>query len=69
MALTAEDKLEIMELVARYNHAQDQDDYDGWVDTFTEDGVFESPRSGTRGGRSCGSSPSTPPPASPTSVT
>ncbi len=44
MALTAEDKLEIMELVARYNHAQDQNDYDGWVDTFTEDGVFESPQ-------------------------
>ena len=44
MALTAEDKLEIMELVARYNHAQDQDDYDAWVDTFTEDGVFESPQ-------------------------
>ncbi len=41
-ALTAEDKLEIQELIARYNRAVDGGDADGWVDTFTADGVFES---------------------------
>ena len=41
-ALTAEDRLEIQELIARYNRAVDGGDADGWVDTFTPDGVFES---------------------------
>jgi len=42
MALTAEDKLEIHELIARYNRAVDGGDAEGWVATFTPDGVFQS---------------------------
>ena len=42
MALTSEDKLAIMELVARYNHAYDGGDAEAWAATFTEDGAFQS---------------------------
>ncbi len=42
MGLSAEDKMEIIELVGRYNHAGDVGDADAWADTFTDDGVFES---------------------------
>lgn len=41
MSLTAADKVEIQELVARYNRAIDSGDVEGWVDTFLPDGVFE----------------------------
>lgn len=51
MGLTAEDKIEIQELVIRYNRAIDSRDAAGWVDTFTADGVFESLRVGTFSGR------------------
>jgi uncharacterized protein (TIGR02246 family) len=40
MALSAEDRVEIMQLVARYNQAADARDSAAWADTFTEDGVF-----------------------------
>jgi uncharacterized protein (TIGR02246 family) len=50
-ALTAEDKLEIQELIARYNRAVDGGDADGWVETFTADGVFESLLVGVHRGR------------------
>lgn len=50
-ALTAEDRLEIQELVARYNRAVDGGDADGWVETFTYDGVFQSLLVGTHRGR------------------
>ena len=40
MALDAADKLEILELAARYNHAIDFADGEAWAGTFTEDGVF-----------------------------
>ena len=43
MALSAADKIEIIELIARYSHALDSGDGDAWADTFTEDGVLESP--------------------------
>jgi uncharacterized protein (TIGR02246 family) len=48
--LTAEDRLEIQELIARYNRAVDGGDADGWVDTFAPDGVFESLLVGTHRG-------------------
>lgn len=41
MVLTVSDKIEIQELVARYNCAIDSGDVEGWVDTFLPDGVFE----------------------------
>jgi uncharacterized protein (TIGR02246 family) len=40
MALSAQDRVEIMQLVARYNQAADARDAEAWADTFTEDGVF-----------------------------
>ena len=40
MALDAADKMEILELAARYNHAIDFGDGEAWAGTFTEDGVF-----------------------------
>jgi uncharacterized protein (TIGR02246 family) len=40
MALSAQDRVEIMQLVARYNQAADARDAAAWADTFTEDGVF-----------------------------
>ena len=38
--LSAEDRLEMIELVSRYNHAIDGRDAVGWADTFTRDGTF-----------------------------
>ena len=43
MPLTAEDREEMIELVARYNHAIDSRDAQAWADTFTEDGRFHVP--------------------------
>ncbi len=40
MAISVEDRLAILELAARYNHAFDYGDADAWVKTFTPDGVF-----------------------------
>ena len=41
MALSVDDRLEIRELAARYNHALDVWDTERWVDCFTEDGRFD----------------------------
>ena len=41
------DRLEIQELVARYNHAIDRGDTEGWVGCFSEDGAFDGVRSAT----------------------
>lgn len=41
--LTFEDKFEITELAARYNHAIDTADGEAWAATFTADGVFAPP--------------------------
>lgn len=50
MGLTVEDRLEIAELYARYNHAVDSGDAPGWVATFTDDGMFDGGPAGTASG-------------------
>ena len=42
MPLSVEDRLAIQELLARYNHAIDGGDPEGWAATFAPDGTFES---------------------------
>jgi ketosteroid isomerase-like protein len=42
MPLTTEDRLEIAELVARYNHAVDRGDGAAFAATFTDDGVLDA---------------------------
>lgn len=42
MPLTAEDRLEIQDLIARYNHAIDGGSPEDWAATFAPDGTFES---------------------------
>lgn len=44
MPLTADDRVEIQMLGARYNHAIDFHDHEAWADTFTSDGCFISPQ-------------------------
>ena len=41
MALTVEDRLEILELLSRYNLAADDKDVEAMVADFTEDGMIE----------------------------
>ena len=41
MALSAADRLEILDLAARYNHLMDSRDAGGWAECFTPDGVFD----------------------------
>ena len=48
---TLEDREEIRALHARYCWTIDSGRYDEWVDCFTEDGVFDSPRFGKHSGR------------------
>lgn len=36
----ARDKVEIIELIARYGDATNREDFDGWAALFTPDGVF-----------------------------
>jgi uncharacterized protein (TIGR02246 family) len=40
-ALSAQDRVEMTQLVARYNHAADAGDAEAFADTFTPDGVFK----------------------------
>ncbi len=47
---TLEDREEIRELYARYAHAIDNGQFEEWVNCFTEDGTFESPRFGRHTG-------------------
>ncbi len=42
MPLTADDRMEMIELVSRYNHTIDNRDAAAWADTFTDDGVFKA---------------------------
>ncbi|MPZ99950.1 MAG: nuclear transport factor 2 family protein [Dehalococcoidia bacterium] len=42
MTLSADDRLAILDLAARYNHAIDGGDASGWASTFTSDGIFVS---------------------------
>ena len=46
MPLTETDRGEILQLGARYAHALDSHDAEGWADCFTTDGAFESGRQG-----------------------
>lgn len=41
LTLTADDRIAIEELMARYNVAFDSCDVQAWVDTFLPDGVFD----------------------------
>ena len=47
MSLSIEDRLEIQELYARYNHAIDFGKADAWAACFTTDGVFTASAAGT----------------------
>lgn len=38
------DRLDILDLTARYNHAIDSGDGESWAQTFTPDGIFRSAR-------------------------
>lgn len=49
MSISAEDRVEIVELASRYNEAVDRHDPDAWVATFSEDGRVESPFGQPRG--------------------
>ena len=49
MPLTTEDELDIMDTLARYNHAIDSGDAEAWADTFTDDGVFQGSRDTVKG--------------------
>ena len=49
MALTLEDRLEILELLSRYNLAADDKDVEAMVADFAEDGVIEGFYSTRRG--------------------
>ena len=46
MSLSTSDRLEILELTARYADALDNADPDGFADTFVEDGVMTLDRDG-----------------------
>ena len=41
MVLSSADRVEILDLIARYNHAIDRSDGPAWAATFVEDGLFE----------------------------
>ncbi len=49
MPLTAADKVEIVELMARFCQTYDARDGPAFADTFTDDGVFEGRRGHRRG--------------------
>ena len=46
MALSADDRLDILQLIARYNHAIDFGQCDEWADTFSESGLKVAERRG-----------------------
>ena len=50
MGLSVEDQLAIQQLYARYNHAIDFGDGDGWAACFTPDGVFNGGQGGPQTG-------------------
>ena len=47
--LTTEDRLDILDLLARYNYAIDDGDAETWAACFTEDGEFVSPADQLKG--------------------
>jgi 3-phenylpropionate/cinnamic acid dioxygenase small subunit len=46
-----EDREKVRELFARFCHSIDEGRYEQWVNTFTPDGVFDSPVAGRHAGR------------------
>ena len=40
MSVKVEDKLEISELLSRYNLSMDRNDVEGWLNTWLDDGAF-----------------------------
>ena len=52
MALTVEDRLEILQLLARYAHATDGVDAEARADVFTDDGCSTHPGRRCEGARS-----------------
>ena len=51
MPLSTDDRLEILKLVVRYNHAVDTGDVETRANTFTADGVWDSETGGVISGR------------------
>jgi ketosteroid isomerase-like protein len=49
MALTADDKFEILDLIARYNLTADEKDVEGMLGCYTDDGVIEGDMSTGKG--------------------
>jgi uncharacterized protein (TIGR02246 family) len=49
MALSPQDRMAILDLVARYSHAWDYHDVEAWLSTFTADGVLTDGRQTFRG--------------------
>ena len=47
--MTAEDRLAILEQIGRYSYAADDQDAEGMVGLFTEDGVYERHEIGSQG--------------------
>ena len=47
--MTAEDRLAILEQIGRYSYAADDQDVEGMVGLFTEDGAFERHEIGSNG--------------------
>ena len=43
MPISSEDRMAILELLARYNHAIDGLETETWLDCFTDDAVYEFP--------------------------
>lgn len=41
MLLTCEDKIEIQELTARYANAMDSENLEGWLETWSDDGIWQ----------------------------
>lgn len=50
VSLSVDDRLEILDLAARYNHAVDSGDHEGAAALFTEDGAIEAAATGTIAG-------------------
>ena len=51
MPLSTDDRLDILDLVSRYNHAVDTGDVDTRAETFREDGLWDSETGGVIRGR------------------
>ena len=47
--LTTDDRLDILDLLARYNYAIDDSDAKTWAACFTDDGEFDSPMDQLKG--------------------